>query len=193
MNPATAADGTLVDKKSRPDDERSTLYVVSVTKFILLYALTAGGYVFYWSYRNWASYKEVSGAPIMPVMRAVFWPFFILSLFDKVQNGLDMTGRSYFWHPETRGLLIMLLVMFAVLVSLFFNRPTDTVFVFVANVVLIASCCAMFVEAQRAINMLGGDPQGSHNSAFTCSNVVWMVVGVLYMVFVAYLVFMFEG
>ena len=79
------------------------------------------------------------------------------------------------------------------LVSLFFNRPTDTVFVFVANVVLIASCCAMFVEAQRAINMLGGDPQGSHNSAFTCSNVVWMVVGVLYMAFVAYLVFMFEG
>lgn len=30
----------------------SALYVVSVTKFVVMYLLTGGGYIVYWSYRN---------------------------------------------------------------------------------------------------------------------------------------------
>ena len=190
---STAAGGMLLNKKSLLDDDKNRLYIVSVTKFLLLYALTAGGYVFYWSYRNWASYKEVTGAPITPLIRAVFWPFFILSLFEQVQNGLDMKGRSYVWHPETRGLLIMFLVMFSVLVSMFFNRPTDTVFVLFANLVLIACGAGMFVEAQRAINVLSGDPNGSCNRALSGTNLVWMAVGARYMAFVVCAVLMLQG
>ena len=193
MNPSTATGGMLLDKRARSDGERDGLYVVSVSKFLLLYALTAGGYMFYWSYRNWASYKEVTGAPITPLIRAVFWPFFILCLFEKVQNGLDLKGRSYFWHPETRGLLIMFLVMLSVLLSLFFNRPSDTVFVLFANLVLIACGAGMFVEAQRAINVLSDDPNGRCNSALSGTNVVWMAVGVLYMALVVYAVCIVES
>ena len=193
MNPATEAGNRQPKATSRSDDERIKLYVVSVTKFVLLYALTAGGYIFYWSYRNWASCKALTGSPIAPLLRAALWPFFILPLFDKVQNGLDKTGRSYFWQPQTRGLLIMLLVMLSVLVTTSVTRPSDLAFVFIANTALIASCCAMFVEAQRAINTLAGDPLGSHNNAFSCSNIVWMVMGVLYMTVITYVFFMLEG
>ena len=193
MNPLTATGCTLLDKRALPDDEQSGLYIVSVTKFLLLYALTAGGYMFYWSYRNWAAYKELTGAPITPLIRSVFWPFFILCLFEKVQNGLDMKGRTYFWHHETRGLLIMFLVMLSVLLSLFFNRPSDTVFVLFANLVLIACGAGMFVEAQRAINVLSDDPNGRCNSALSGTNVVWMAVGVLYMALVVYAVCIVES
>ena len=117
MNPATEAGNRLSNTPSQCDDQRINLYVVSVSKFLLLYGFTAGGYMVYWSYRNWASYKAETGAPIAPLLRAALWPFFILPLFEVVQNGLDRTGRCYFWQPETRGLLIMLLVMFSVLVS----------------------------------------------------------------------------
>ncbi|WP_307987685.1 hypothetical protein [uncultured Pseudomonas sp.] len=144
----------------------------------------------YWSYRNWASYKAETGAPIAPLLRAALWPFFILPLFEVVQNGLDRTGRCYFWQPETRGLLIMLLVMFSVLVSTLFTRPADAVYVLFTNAVLITGCCAMLVAAQRAINMLAGDPQGSVNKALSCANFAWMVAGTLLMAIVGYMEFM---
>ena len=143
----------------------------------------------YWSYRNWASYKAVSGASITPGGRGVLWPFFILPLFEVVQNGLDRSGRYYFWQPETRGLVIMGLVMFSVLVNTFFTRPSDEAYVLFANVALIAVCCAMLVAAQRAINTLAGDPQGSHNKALNGINIAWMVVGALLMAAVAYVAF----
>lgn len=187
MNPATEAGNRLSKTTLSCDDKRIDLYVVSVSKFLLLYGLTAGGYMVYWSYRNWASYKAVTGVQITPVMRAALWPFFILPLFEAVQNGLDRTGRCFFWQPETRGLLIMLLVMFSVLVSTLFTRPSDAVYVLFTNAVLIAGCCAMLVAAQRAINMLAGDPQGSVNKALSYANFAWMVAGTLLMAIVAYI------
>ena len=186
MNPATEAGNRLSKTTPWCDDKRINLYVVSVSKFLLLYGLTAGGYMVYWSYRNWASYKAETGAPIAPLLRAALWPFFILPLFEVVQNGLDRTGRCYFWQPETRGLLIMLLVMFSVLVSTFFTRPSDEAYVLFANVALITVCCAMLVAAQRAINTLAGDPQGSLNKALNGINIAWMVVGALLMVAAVY-------
>ena len=186
MNPATEAGNRLSKTTLSCDDKRINLYVVSVSKFLLLYGFTAGGYMVYWSYRNWASYKAEPGAPIAPLLRAALWPFFILPLFEVVQNGLDRTGRCYIWQPETRGLLIMLLVMFSVLVSTFFTRPSDEAYVLFANVALITVCCAMLVAAQRAINTLAGDPQGSHNKALNGINIAWMVVGALLMVAAVY-------
>lgn len=189
MNPATEAGNRLSNTPSQCDDQRINLYVVSVSKFLLLYGFTAGGYMVYWSYRNWASYKAVSGASITPGVRGVLWPFFILPLFEVVQNGLDRSGRYYFWQPETRGLVIMGLVMFSVLVNTFFTRPSDEAYVLFANVALIAVCCAMLVAAQRAINTLAGDPQGSLNKALNGINIAWMVVGALLMAAVAYVAF----
>ena len=186
MTPETEAGNRLSKTALRFDDQRINLYVVSVSKFLLMYALTAGGYMVYWSYRNWASYKTVTGAPITPLIRAVLWPFFILPLFEVVQNGLDRTGRCYFWQPETRGLVIMLLVMFSVLVSTFFSQPSNAVYVLFANATLIAACCAMLVAAQRAINMLAGDAQGSLNKTLGCANFAWMVAGTLLMVIVVF-------
>ena len=193
MNPATEAGNRLSKTTPWCDDKRINLYVVSVRKFLLLYGLTAGGYMVYWSYRNWASYKAETGAPIAPLLRAALWPFFILPLFEVVQNGLDRTGRCYFWQPETRGLLIMLLVMFSVLVSTLFTRPSDAVYVLFTNAVLIAGCCAMLVAAQRAINILAGDPQGSVNKALSYANFAWMVAGTLLMAIVAYMECTIQG
>ena len=47
----------------------------------------------------------------------------------------------------------------------------------------------MLVAAQRAINTLAGDPQGSHNKALNGINIAWMVVGALLMAAVAYVAF----
>lgn len=153
------------------------LYVVSIRKFVLLYVFTCSGYVFYWSYRNWLSCKDMTGADIMPVLRGVFWPFFILSQFEYVQLRLDMAGRSHCWHPDTRGLLLMLLVWIGVLLSMLFTRPSDTSFVFAVYMLLIAGGLFLWIGAQRAINVLQGDPKGSCNDTVSGCNVLWMMAG----------------
>lgn len=142
--------------KRAPDNRRFTPYAVTLSRFVLLYLLTCGGYLFYWSYRNWASYKVATGVNIMPVMRAVLWPFYILALFEHVQSGLDKAGNVYRWYPETRGLLIMVAFLLSVLIATFFDRPSDTLFVWAINTVLIVGSVGLFLGAQRAINHLGG-------------------------------------
>lgn len=166
------------------------LYTVAIPKFLLLYLLTCGGYLFYWSYRNWATYKKTTGAAITPVVRGLFWPFFILDLFDKVQTTLAMDGRSCPHSLENRALLIMLLVMFSVLLFTFFGRPSDAPFIYVADAILIVSTGFLFLGAQRAINLLGSDPQGCGNSKFSRMNLGWMSAGVVGLVCLIYRVFM---
>lgn len=139
------------------DDRPGALYTVAIPHFLLLYVLTCGCYLFYWSYRNWAFYKAHSGAAITPVIRGLLWPFFVLELFDKVQNALDRAQQPHRWYPESRALLIMLLVMLSVLLFTFPDRPLGMVCVYVAEAVLIAISGYLFMGAQRAINLLSGD------------------------------------
>lgn len=171
----------------------SELYVVSVTKFVVLYLLTGGAYIVYWSYRNWATYKERVAADICPVIRAVLWPFFILELFDKIQNGLDLSGRSCRWHPEARALLIMLMVMISTLFAMFFDSPEYVGVVFIANTLLITLSVFLFVGAQRAINLLANDCRGGSNCSFSVSNVFWTLIGVVSVVFLALCVLVRTG
>lgn len=189
MKPTTAHNTCAPDGKRALFDGPYPLYVVSVTKFVLLYLLTGGGYIFYWSYRNWACFKGIGGAPIMPLMRGLFWPFFILELFDNIQRSLDIRGRGYFWYCEARGLLIMLVVMICILLSLFFDRPSDTVFVLVVDAVLMAGSLFLFIGAQRAINILADDPQGLGNHGFSSGDVLWTFLGGMCMALVVYIVF----
>ena len=171
----------------------SELYVVSVTKFVVLYLLTGGGYIVYWSYRNWATYKERVGADILPLVRAVLWPFFILDLFDKIQNGLELAGRQCRWHPEPRALLIMLMVMISTLFAMFFDSPDDAGVVFIANALLITVSVFLFVGAQRANNLLAADSLGCSNCSFSVSNVVWALIGVVSVVLLAFSVLVRTG
>ena len=171
----------------------SELYVVSVTKFVVLYLLTGGGYIVYWSYRNWATYKERVGADIFPLVRAVLWPFFILELFDKIQNGLDLAGKPCRWHPEPRALLIMLMVMISTLFAMFFDDPQDAGVVFIANAVLITVSVFLFVGSQRAINLLANDRLGGSNCNFNVGNVFWALAGAVSVALLALYVLIYTG
>lgn len=157
LSPSVTALGT----PCVPDNRRFTLYAVTISRFMLLYLLTCGGYLFYWSYRNWASYKAATGDNIRPVVRGVLWPFYILALFEWVQSGLDKAGSFHRWYPETRGLLIMVAFALSALIVLFFDRPSDTVFVWATNAVLIIGSVLLFLGAQRAINLLDDAAKGA--------------------------------
>lgn len=73
-------------------------YDVSITKFILLWLGTLGFYHFYWFYKQWR-YEEDNGLNVSPFWRAVFAPFFVYALFDRVHATCDLEDTSNNWNP----------------------------------------------------------------------------------------------
>lgn len=165
-------------------DAMGKLYAVSVSKFLMLFVSTIGGYTIYWVYRNWAFYRNASGADVTPVMRGLFWQFFIISLFDRIKVGLEMAGEACRWCPVTRGVLIILMSLTPFLTPFIFNLPSTLKFVFLIDVTTLAIAAYLFVGAQRAINRLAGDPDGISNSEFTIANILWIMGGGVYWVVV---------
>lgn len=161
---------------------RDKLYAVSVSKFLMLFVSTLGGYAIYWAYRNWAFYRDARGADVTPVMRGLFWQFFIISLFDRVKVGLEMAGEVCRWYPVTRGVLIILMNLTPLVSSFIFYSPSMFRFVFLIDVIALAIAAYLFVGAQRAINRLAGDPDGTSNSEFTIANILWIMGGGVYWV-----------
>lgn len=153
------------------------LYVVSITKFLLLYVMTLGGYMMYWSYRNWKFYSCLSETDIMPVMRGVFWPFYVFSLLARIKDASSVKGDQCHWSPEIRGLLIFSLVWVSWALGFILNEPADNIVAFVTGAIVIAVGAYLFVGVQRVVNQLTNDPQGSGNSEVTGVNMIWIIIG----------------
>ena len=53
------------DLELAPQD-RPGFYVVSKTKFVVLFLATLGVYAVFWFYRNWRMYREHTGQKLWP-------------------------------------------------------------------------------------------------------------------------------
>ena len=158
------------------------LYVVSIIKCLVLFVITIGGYALYWSYRQWVFYRDARGAEVTPFMRGIFWPFFIMPLFERIQVGLQATGEVYRWYPTTRGMVLIGVTVLSFITPLFLDAPSDHRLVFAISVTTLAATTYCFIGAQRAINRLAGDPEGTSNREFTAANILWIMLGGVYWV-----------
>jgi len=58
---------------------------------VLLYIITLGFYENYWHYKNWKIIKQNSGdLSISPILRGLFFPFFILSLISVLKGSAEL-------------------------------------------------------------------------------------------------------
>ncbi|WLQ13164.1 pilin [Hahella aquimaris] len=60
----------------------------------LLYVLTLGAYELFWHYMNWRKYRLISGDPVWPPLRGLFFYFFIPSLVGNLARSSSLAGRS---------------------------------------------------------------------------------------------------
>ena len=156
------------------------LYVVSINKCLVLFVITIGGYAMYWSYRNWVFYRDARGAEVTPFMRGIFWPFFIMPLFERINVGLQTTGEGCRWYPTTRGLLLIGVTVLSFIAPFFLDPLSDHTLAFAITVTTLAVTTYCFIGAQRAINRLTGDPEGTSNREFTIANILWIMLGGAY-------------
>jgi len=66
------------------DEKASTIYVLNVNKFIILYIITFGLYNAWWIYKSWLFFKDKDKSEIMPAIRTIFSIIFLIPLFIKI-------------------------------------------------------------------------------------------------------------
>ena len=93
-----APESDLVDSSEANDQ---LFYVVSKSKFAIMFFSTLGFYSVYWFYRNWALYKEHYNKDIWPIPRTIFIIFFIQSLFKYINEKLEETNSEFKWNHQT--------------------------------------------------------------------------------------------
>lgn len=93
------------EAKHKAEDEPQ-LFVVGVTKFVLLSVLTWSLYTTYWFYKNWKAVAASENIKVRPVWRAIWAIFFVYPLLKKMQamiserdSKVDLSAldRSVLW------------------------------------------------------------------------------------------------
>ncbi len=159
------------------DDNQQTFYVVSPTKFLLLSILTISLYNIYWFYRNWRAVKARDNLDVWSPMRGLFYIFFTHSLFRRVDAELESVGASRNWNSG----VIATLVVFMAIASAVLDRLTRVnigePYTDILSISTVPVVAYLLLQAQKAINLACGDPEGRSNSSLTAANWIWMILG----------------
>ena len=164
-------------------------YVVSIKKLAFMYGVTMGLYLFAWFYQHWKCYQRSTGTEVLPVFRAFFNGFYVFSLFSRIQQALDVSGRTYQWFPTRRAVLLCIawaLPIISMMIEV--DEPFFWIFT-ILDVGLFVACGWWLIGAQRAVNFLHNDPLGKKNQALNFANGVWAVCGaVVWVLFILMMV-----
>ena len=74
-------------------------YVVSMGKFTVLFLATLGNYSLYWFYKNWVYIGQHQQRNTYPLLRTVFFIFFIPQLCYELAKYQTTQNQSYPWSP----------------------------------------------------------------------------------------------
>ena len=157
-------------------------YVVSTTKFLVMYFLTFGIYGMYWHYKNWAQYKiAYDDNEPMPIMRAIFSIFFTHSLFSVVDMRIKDKGKEFSWNPNLWATVAVIALLGGRIIDRVFADGTFTNPIEFIPLVLMVVYGFVLLKAQRAINIACNDPDGASNRSITFVNCIWIFFGTLFL------------
>ena len=155
-------------------------YVVSTTKFLVLFFATAGMYPLYWFYKHWACYRAYHRESMWPAARAIFAIFFTHSLATEINASL---GRAQVRHAWSPGLLATGYVIFAIIGSVCDRLSLNEIGSPYTDLIGLATLLPMagfLLPIQRAANLACNQPDADSNRRFTWANWLWIVFGCLF-------------
>lgn len=168
------------------DSPGHEFYVVSIKKFTVLFFITLGIYSIYWFYKNWSVYKAHNGASIWPIPRAIFNIFFAHSLFRKIDEVIKNREKAFGWSPETLATFYVIFAILSNVVDRLSMREVGTPYTDILSMVLLPILYVILLKAQKAVNISQNDMAGESNSTFTLANYVWILIGTIFWLFVAF-------
>ncbi len=168
------------------------LYIVSPKKFTILYLSTMGAYTTYWIYKNWKKWNDAHKIGAMPIARAIFYIFFVHSLFAVIEDKLREKDIEYSWNPSFLATIFVLITIFDRVYDRLPSLGELDLYLGAFSFSLLGLSYYILLVAQKAVNISDGDPEGSSNSEFTFANYVWIVIGlILWIVVISFLLMAF--
>lgn len=156
---------------------RQMFYVVSKTKFWVLFIFTFGYYSIYWHFKNWKQFKDYHNEKMMPAMRGIFSIFFTHTLFREVDSELKKRSKEFYWSPGLWATLAVVAVIAARIIDRLYVNDLIGSFAFASVFIFVALNGFSLSKAQLAINESCDDPLGSANRKFTILNWIWITLG----------------
>ena len=185
--------------KHQSDDTTEAFYVVSTMKMMVLFIATLGGYQLYWHYKNWRNHQQQSlaqGGPdgdIWPWPRMIFSIFFVHSLFREVKATGEAHQRETDFDVGTQATILVVLMIVSTLLSRVPETSSYAIKAQFLSIILLVPTMSVYRNAQRFINTSCGDPEGASNANFTTANYIWIVLGAILWLFVAWAAVVLAG
>ncbi len=165
----------LVDRNEAV--EAAPFFVTSIGKLCLLYIATMGGYLFYWTYKQWASQRQSMGKRIWPLARTCFLIFYLHSLCSLIARRLAERNLGT-WRYKGIATVFVALGFCSSLAQLT-GSPDALAYTLFVPLAFTGLMLVPLVTIQRYANVASLDPTASRNSAISLGNVFWVAVGVL--------------
>lgn len=158
---------------------KQEFYIVSRSKFIVLYLSTLGVYANYWSYRNWKHYKLKNDESLWPVVRGFFDIFFVYSLFSRIEFKRNQLGIERTWSPNWLAGTYILLTIIMNISNQLSEREIGSPYTDFINLIVLIPILFLLLKVQDIINIVEEDPSGSSNSQITMANGLWIGLGII--------------
>ncbi len=156
----------------------SQFYIVSIRKFLFLYIGTLGLYKFIWFFKNWAHYKRINKLSIWPVPRSIFYIFFTHALFRKVNDTLGESSEIH-WNPQHLATGFVLMSLVDTVCDRLSQKDIGLPLTILIPIALLPISAWILCKAQKAINFVCNDPEGTSNNQFTATNIIWLIIGTI--------------
>lgn len=126
-------------------------FAISLSRLIICTLLSGGIYAVYWGFKNWNNYQKTTHDAVNPYLRAWFFDWTAISLFNKI----NYTTKSLKFHTFLGAACLLLFLVDRVLTQLLIKNEIAKDWTFISAVTLLI---IMFiypfclVPAQKSIN-----------------------------------------
>lgn len=159
------------------------LYVVSMSKFTILYFCTAGMYLIYWFYQGWKTVEQTTDRRLFPIGRSLFAVLFVHEFFRFVRDRQKQRGDEYPWQPNKLAWFFIGANFIYVMVYLTADAAQPHWFLSLLTFIMVQVVqFYVFYKVQLIINRIEGDPFGQENRKLTLQNQMWMIFGAMFWV-----------
>lgn len=152
-------------------------YVVSEKKFWLLFMMTFSLYLLYWFYKQWRTWKVVTGEKVMPIARTIFWVFMVWGLIRRIFDRAKLVDNNLKFRTLEKATGIAVLAMFASRINDKMTGDDTSLLWFGITLICLIVTARGMTTIQCFVNIACHDPQGISNSKLTVANYVWLIFG----------------
>ena len=110
-------------------------------------------------------------------MRGLFYIFFTHSLFRRVDAELESVGAPKNWNSGVIATLVVLMAIASAILDRLTRVGIGEPYTDVLALCTVPVVAYLLLQAQKAINLACGDPEGRSNSTLTAANWIWIVLG----------------